>query len=290
MASEDECLDALRKAASRLGKSPSKAEYEALGLKPASATVIRTLGGWNDAKAAAGLSTNTSTGSRVGPPPDGVSEEVRERWEELSIDQRWHYRNREWNTERSLQRRAGLRQWISETKAAAGCGSCDEEDSRCLDYHHCDTTEKTAAVNQLVTYGASKERIREELTRCLVLCANCHREEHAEDHEPTFEITFRDKSLEPVRKRKPSEFAELTPRERRRLWVDQYKQQRGCNRCGHDTAASLVLHHVEDGEKGQAVSRLISDGYGPARIRRELNRCKVLCSNCHRKQHRELRD
>jgi hypothetical protein len=40
-----ECLAALRRAAERLGKSPTKAEYEKLGLTPASATIIRTVGG-----------------------------------------------------------------------------------------------------------------------------------------------------------------------------------------------------------------------------------------------------
>jgi len=30
-------------------------------------------------------------------------------WADLSQDQRWHYKNVEWNTERTLQRRAELR-------------------------------------------------------------------------------------------------------------------------------------------------------------------------------------
>jgi hypothetical protein len=47
---ERECLDALQEAAERLGKSPTKAEYEELGLRPASATIIRVVGGWNEAK------------------------------------------------------------------------------------------------------------------------------------------------------------------------------------------------------------------------------------------------
>jgi len=39
--SEAECLETLREAADRLGESPTKAEYEDLGLTPASATIIR---------------------------------------------------------------------------------------------------------------------------------------------------------------------------------------------------------------------------------------------------------
>lgn len=286
---EDACLDALREAARRLEKSPTKADYEELGLTPASATVIRTLGGWNDAKEAAGLSTNPSTGSRVGPPPDSVSEEIRERWTELSVDQRWHYRNVEWNTERTLQRRAELRKWVAERKAAEGCATCDETDPRCLDYHHRDSEEKTVKVSQLIVKGASKERIREEIQHCDVLCANCHRREHAHNEGLPVAVEFRGGSLLPTEKQEADSFSERSPRERRRLWVDSYKRERGCNRCEFGVAASLVLHHVDGTQKGLAVGRLVSDGYGTERIRREMEHCVVLCSNCHRKEHRERR-
>jgi hypothetical protein len=43
--SESECLDALREAAERLGESPTKQQYEDLGLRPAASTVIRVVGG-----------------------------------------------------------------------------------------------------------------------------------------------------------------------------------------------------------------------------------------------------
>ncbi len=67
---ENACCSALRTAARQLGYSPSKADYESLGLTPASATIIRTLGGWNAAKQQARLKTNPSTGSSVALPPN----------------------------------------------------------------------------------------------------------------------------------------------------------------------------------------------------------------------------
>jgi Mn-dependent DtxR family transcriptional regulator len=36
---EQDCLDALQEAAERLGKSPTKAEYEELDVRPASTTI-----------------------------------------------------------------------------------------------------------------------------------------------------------------------------------------------------------------------------------------------------------
>ena len=272
MADEQDCVDALREAARELGASPTKAEYEELGLTPASATIIRTVGGWNDAKERAGLSTNASTGSRVGPPPDGVDDDVRERWAELSVDQRWHYRNREWNTERTLQRRSELQSWVNERSAEAGCARCDESEPACLDYHHRNPDGKSKSVSRLVVDGVSRARLSEEIDKCDVLCANCHRTEH-DDGDPI--VDSREFSLGET----PSSRTE------RRAWVDRYKRERGCRRCDHGNPAALDLHHVEAAAKESAVSRLVSDGAGIERIRSEIQRCVVLCANCHRKEH-----
>ncbi|AGB33597.1 hypothetical protein Natpe_3838 [Natrinema pellirubrum DSM 15624] len=178
MVTEAACLEALREAAERLGESPTKAQYEELGLTPASATIIRTCGGWNDAKETAGLETSYSRGPRVGPKPDDVELPEGTAWEDLSVDQRWHYRNTEWNTERSLDRRAKHRAWVFEYKQEKGCNRCDEDDPRCLDFHHLNEDEKEMAVGKMISFGYSKDRIESEIEKCLVLCANCHRKEH----------------------------------------------------------------------------------------------------------------
>lgn len=174
-----DCRDALRTAADRLGESPSKAQYEALNLAPALATIIRTMGGWNAAKKAAGLETAASRGSRVQSKPDGVdiSDDA---WAELSVDQRWHYRHREQNATQSLDWRARLRAWVHGSKRERGCARCSETDPACLDFHHRDEAEKTANVSELVSNGRSKAAISKEMKRCDVLCANCHRKEHAD--------------------------------------------------------------------------------------------------------------
>lgn len=181
MTTEERCIQALHDAAKQLGESPTKAQYEELGLTPASATIIRAFGGWNDAKEVAGLSTNPSRGPRTQPKTDDVVGPPGTSWEELTVDQRWHYRNVERNAERTLQRRAALRAWVHKYKERSeGCSRCEEDDPACLDFHHVNPDEKTKNVSALITYEPSLDRLVEEIEKCELLCANCHRKEHYE--------------------------------------------------------------------------------------------------------------
>ena len=148
MTTEVECLEALCRAAEQLGESPTKAQYEELGLTPASATIMKTVGGWNEAKTKAGLETSYSRGSRTSPKPDDVELPEGTSWDGLSVDQRWHYRNAEWNTQRSMNRQTRHRVWVYEYKREQGCTRCDEVDPRCLDFHHTDEEEKELAVGK----------------------------------------------------------------------------------------------------------------------------------------------
>jgi hypothetical protein len=253
---EADCLDALWRAAERLGESPTKAQYEGLGLQPAASTIIRRIGGWNEAKERAGLQTNASRGSRVAPKPDDLDLPDGLIWEELSVDQRWHYRNREWNTERTLQRRAELRRWVNRTKGQAGCLRCDVDDPACLDYHHPDGSDKQLDVGTMVTYGYGKDALEAEIESCVVLCANCHRIEH---HSP--------------------------PTGGLRQWVHERKQERGgCSECGQRSVACLDFHH-DTGEKDDTVARMVADGRSRDAVKTEMRKCTVLCANCHRKRH-----
>jgi len=56
MTSEETCIAALEHAAERLGHSPTREEYDELGLTPSSTTIVNALG-WSEAKRCAGLET-----------------------------------------------------------------------------------------------------------------------------------------------------------------------------------------------------------------------------------------
>lgn len=259
MVSEDDCIAALRRAAEELGESPTKAAYENLGLTPASATIQRVLGSWNGAKQAAGLETNPSTGSRVGPKPEDVELPEGVEWEALSQDQRWVRRHSEENNRRTRERRAELRRWLRTYKLEhGGCAECGESDPRCLDFHHPEEVDKDVAVNEMVPLGYARADVEQEAERCTLLCANRHQTPHRERPPPadggwTDVVTEGDAD----RRIRPEDVdldGTLAKRERLRRWSLLVRWRYGCGEFGEPDPACLDFHHPEGIKKTGTVS------------------------------------
>ena len=69
--------------------------------------------------------------------------------------------------------------------------------------------------------------------------------------------------------------------------IRQYKASKGCKMCVYNDPRALVLHHRDPREKSLEVSNLISRGYSEKRIFKEVEKCDVLCQNCHSILHHE---
>lgn len=67
-----------------------------------------------------------------------------------------------------------VKQLIDDIKQQ-GCCVCGEKDPCCLDFHH--LRDKQFCISNATDRSISK--IKEELEKCIVLCANCHRKLHA---------------------------------------------------------------------------------------------------------------
>lgn len=70
---------------------------------------------------------------------------------------------------------------------------------------------------------------------------------------------------------------------KQRKWFSDWKKQQKCCRCGFDDYRALVLHHLRD--KIGNVSDLIRKAVGIKRLQEEIDKCEVLCANCHHIEH-----
>lgn len=68
--------------------------------------------------------------------------------------------------------------WLLEYKKTLKCEICSFSDYRALCFHHID--EKTETISKMVSDN-SIYKIKEEIKKCRVLCANCHMILHEED-------------------------------------------------------------------------------------------------------------
>ena len=98
-------------------------------------------------------------------------------------------RRREWRAEWSKERRAiineqnrvlrqAIRAFVIQQKMGKACVRCGITDYRVLDFHHRDGTTKTDHLSTADARNWSRKRILEEIAKCELLCANCHRLEH----------------------------------------------------------------------------------------------------------------
>lgn len=75
-------------------------------------------------------------------------------------------------------------------------------------------------------------------------------------------------------------------KKRNREFLSRYKKFCKCRICGESEPVALDFHHLDPKEKDFAPSNLKT--YSRGTIKREVRKCVVLCSNCHRKVHAGL--
>lgn len=120
--------------------------------------------------------------------PDNYVDEVpddvdmsQEEWESLGYHGQYHHAERDKDKFKRVraERKDRKKNWIKRIKAELGCRLCEEDNPVCLVYHHVD--EKKHNMADVPRLDLSKEKIKKELNKCVVLCANCHRKVHSGD-------------------------------------------------------------------------------------------------------------
>jgi len=90
--------------------------------------------------------------------------------------------NRENFLKKNNERRAKFKGILFDIKLELQCERCGESHIAVLDFHHSNPKDKSFAISDFVGNQQPNEKniqlLKEEIEKCEVLCANCHRKEH----------------------------------------------------------------------------------------------------------------
>ena len=76
--------------------------------------------------------------------------------------------------------------------------------------------------------------------------------------------------------------------ERHYEWINAYKGAKGCSRCGINNPVVLDFHHKDDKNRNFGISAVRRE-VGFKKLQEEIEKCEVICSNCHRLEHHEMK-
>lgn len=66
-----------------------------------------------------------------------------------------------------------------------------------------------------------------------------------------------------------------------REMVQTYLKAHPCIDCGYYDIRALEFDHIND-DKEANVADLVARGYSLERVKKEMDKCEVVCANCHR--------
>ena len=71
-----------------------------------------------------------------------------------------------------------VRAYVDTKKLKCSVRSCGEHHVAALEFHHKDPKQKELSISVMITNGLSVKKVKEEMKKCIVLCANCHKKLH----------------------------------------------------------------------------------------------------------------
>lgn len=70
---------------------------------------------------------------------------------------------------------ARAQDFITRVLSEQPCVDCGEDDLVVLDFDHLPEFKKTAGISKMVRNGVGLKKLMDEVAKCEVVCANCHR-------------------------------------------------------------------------------------------------------------------
>jgi 5-methylcytosine-specific restriction endonuclease McrA len=167
------------------------------------------------------------------------------------------------------RRREAARRYVFELLARSRCTDCGLADPLVLEFDHIGP--KRANVAYLVLQGYKPTRLSEEISRCEIVCVNCHRRRTVGRGSGW--------RLNPANRAA----MEVQPLVRRNMmFLVSVLENSSCVDRGEDDIVVLEFDHV--GPKRNSVANLAWGACSIASIKREMGQCEIRCANCHRRR------
>jgi len=214
-------------------------------------------------------------------------------------------------TKASIKKEQILKNQLIDYKGGI-CQICNQSFlSAVFDFHHIEgKKEFTISSRRKLNFN----KLKLELDKCILICSNCHRQLHWKENlldreifsEPNLENKLTkycslckqhlpkeyffkgrwDKKVKSTYCKKCCEFKHHLFARNNKIKAVEYKGGK-CQMCGFNShVAALDFHHLNPEEKEFRISKKIDSPWKT--LVQELDKCILLCSNCHRKIHHDL--
>jgi hypothetical protein len=156
---------------------------------------------------------------------------------------------------------AFARRWSKKLRAirylGGKCSGCGNDNVFVLNFHH--VSGKDELVSRIFSSDGKWKRVEKEIKKCILLCRNCHIEEH-----------------HPKSNKAKKELLKLLKISR-------------CSECGCKPKSTAVMEFHHEGVKDFSIYQAFNGTDKMVmpldKVVAETKKCKVLCSNCHAIEH-----
>lgn len=150
------------------------------------------------------------------------------------------------------------------------CVICGQDNIFTLEFDHIDPSTKRETISSLSRRAINYSHIETEIEKCQVLCTCCHRRKN--HNTQSWYRVLETENLTKDRKYKAKNVRRLL----------DVLSTRSCVECGENDPIVLEFDHLDRTTKCDSIGNLIGRSRGWAKIQREIDKCQVLCSNCHK--------
>ena len=162
--------------------------------------------------------------------------------------------------------------WLRDLKAKSPCSVCGRsfpDHPSVIDFHHKYREFKKSGISKMKQ--GPMFRMKAEVDKCIPVCANCHRIIH---------------QRQKTRSERP-ESIETT--KGRQQWYSRIKAAQVCSVCDQafpDYPSVMEFHHRGDSKKEAEIASIaIGTAVPLSQVQVEIDKCIVVCANCHRITH-----